>query len=238
LFFTGVGASIELLTPFLERITGRDVVTFDVPGLGGSRAPRWPYRLKSLARAAERLMTQLGYRGQIDVMGVSWGGFIAQQFAHQFRRRTRRLVLAATSAGVTMVPGRISALRHIVTPQRHTDAAYMRHHMDEIYGGLTDGLPHFQSHAFPPSKRGYLFQLLAVAGWSSAWFMPFLKARMLVLMGDDDRLVPVINGHILAWLTPGARLEVIPGAGHLFLITHRDTMAERVDAFLDGTRAP
>jgi poly(3-hydroxyalkanoate) depolymerase len=235
LFFTGIGASIELLAPFLERLTGRDVVTFDVPGMGGSPAPRWPYRLSSIVRTAERLMSQLGYSDRIDVMGVSWGGFLAQQFTHQFPRRTRAVVLAATSAGVTMIPGHPSALRHMIHPQRHTDAAYMRHHMAEIYGGLTDGLPHFQSHAFPPTTRGYAFQLMAIWGWSSAWFLPFLKARMLVLLGEADRLVPIANGRILKWLKPDAVLETIPGAGHLFLITHRDTMAERVEAFLDET---
>ena len=55
LFFTGIGASIELLAPFLERLTGRDVVTFDLPGLGGSPLGRWPYRLSAMARAADRL---------------------------------------------------------------------------------------------------------------------------------------------------------------------------------------
>lgn len=233
LFFTGIGASIELLMPFLERLTGRDVVTFDVPGMGQSPPPKWPYRLRSIAKAAERLMSDLGYAGVIDVMGVSWGGFAAQQFAHQFRRRTRSVVLAATSTGVTMIPGKLSALRHMAHPERHTDAGYMRRHMNEIYGGLTDGLPHFQSHAFPPSWRGYLFQLMAIWGWSSAWFLPFVKARMLVLMGEEDRLVPVANTRIFQFLKPDARCETVPGAGHLFLVTHRDKMAERIEAFLD-----
>jgi poly(3-hydroxyalkanoate) depolymerase len=231
-FFNGIGASIELLEPFLERLTGHHVITFDVPGIGGSPPMKWPYRLRTMARLADRLMTELGFTGPLDVMGVSWGGFMAQQFAHQFSR-TRALVLAATSAGMTMVPGHPSALKHMMHPQRHTDAGYMRQHMHEIYGGLTDGLPHFQSHSFPPTTRGYMFQLLALWGWSSAWFLPFLKSRTLILMGEDDRLVPPINGHILSWLTPDSRCETIPEAGHLFLLTHRDVMAARVEAFLD-----
>jgi poly(3-hydroxyalkanoate) depolymerase len=236
LFFTGIGASIELLAPFLEQLTGRDVVAFDMPGVGGSPLPRWPYRLRSIARTADRLMRDLGHAGPIEVMGVSWGGFLAQQFAHQHGRRTRSLILAATSAGVTMVPGRLSALRHMIHPERHSDAGYMRRHMNEIYGGQTDGLPHFQSHSFPPTRRGYMFQLLAIWGWSSAWFLPFLKARVLILMGDDDRLVPVANGRFLRWLKRDATCETIPGAGHLFLLTHRDAMARRVESFLDEGR--
>jgi poly(3-hydroxyalkanoate) depolymerase len=232
LFFTGIGASIELLDPFLELLTGRHVITFDVPGLGASPPPKWPYRLRTMARLADRLMNELGFTGTLDVMGVSWGGFLAQQFAHQFRR-TRCMILAATSSGMTMVPGRPSALKHMFHPQRHTDAGYMRRHMHEIYGGLTNGLPHFQSHSFPPTKRGYMFQLLALWGWSSAWFLPFLKSRTLILMGEDDRLVPAINGHILSWLIPNSLCETLPEAGHLFLLTHRDAMAERVEAFLD-----
>ena len=56
----------------------------------------------------------------------------------------------------------------------------------------------------------------------------------LVIQGDDDPIVPLSNARILARLVPDARLEVLPGAGHLFLIDQAAEAAERVDAFLSA----
>jgi pimeloyl-ACP methyl ester carboxylesterase len=103
LLFNGIGANWELAKPFLEALTTTTAVIFDVPGVGGSPRPLLPYRPSRLARLAAGLVTALGY-AQVDVAGVSWGGGIAQQFAHQYPKLCRRLVLAATAPGVTMVP--------------------------------------------------------------------------------------------------------------------------------------
>lgn len=233
LFFTGIGASIELLAPFLEQVAGRDVVTFDMPGTGGSPPAKWPYRPRAMARVADAILGQLSLTGPVDVMGVSWGGMIAQQFAWLYRAKVRKLVLAATTAGFFMIPGRLSALKHMLEPRRHVDPSYMRHHAKEIYGGDTESIPDFEARSLPPSPRGYLYQLLAIWGWTSAWFLPFLRRPSLILMGDDDRLVPTANGRILRTLMPDARLEIVADGGHLFLLTHRAEMAERIEAFLD-----
>src|SRR5262249_18391178 len=115
LLFNGIGANIELVEPFLEALDGPEVIVFDVPGVGGSPAPWRPYRPWTLARLSVRLLDQLGHE-QVDVLGVSWGGAIAQQFAFQHRKRCRRLVLAATSPGHLMVPGRLTVLLNMATP--------------------------------------------------------------------------------------------------------------------------
>jgi len=93
LLFNGIGANWELAKPFLEALTHTTAIIFDVPGVGGSPAPSLPYRPSTLARLAAGLVAELGY-GEIDVTGVSWGGGVAQQFAHQYPKLCRRLVLA------------------------------------------------------------------------------------------------------------------------------------------------
>jgi poly(3-hydroxyalkanoate) depolymerase len=233
LFFNGIGGSLELLAPFLELLEGRDMVTFDPPGIGGSERPRRPYRPRNVAAAGDRIMRELGFTGQIDVMGASWGGMMAQQFAHQFPERTRSLILAATTAGVVMIPGKLSALKEMVRPRRHVDPSYMVRHKKEIYGGKTDGLAAFWAQTLPPTRLGYLFQLLAISGWTSLWFLRFLTARTLILAGADDHLVPLANEKLLKRMIPDARLHVIEDGGHLFLLTHRDTLAPEVERFLD-----
>jgi pimeloyl-ACP methyl ester carboxylesterase len=63
------------------------------------------------------------------------------------------------------------------------------------------------------------------------WFLPFLRAKTLILMGDADRIVPPVNGSILASLMPNARLEIVPG-GHLFLISRANDVVPMIKAFL------
>ena len=111
LFFNGIGANIELVAPFARRLGNRDFIIFDMPGVGGSPDPVVPYNPFTMSATAAKLMDQLGYAGQtIDVMGVSWGGAMAQHFAMQYAQRVGRVILAATSAGWLMMPGKISAL--------------------------------------------------------------------------------------------------------------------------------
>src|SRR5919204_5522565 len=104
--FNGIGANIELVEPFLKALDGPEAIVFDVPGVGGSPSPWLPYRPSTLARRSAQLLDQLGHE-QVDVLGVSWGGALAQQFAFQHASRCRRLVLAATSPGHLMVPAKL-----------------------------------------------------------------------------------------------------------------------------------
>jgi pimeloyl-ACP methyl ester carboxylesterase len=72
-----------------------------------------------------------------------------------------------------------------------------------------------------------------MAGWTSVPFLPFVKAPTLVLMGDADPIVPLVNGKFLAALIPKARLEVIADGGHLFLVTKAAQSAPLIRQFLD-----
>jgi len=97
LIISGLGARLELAEPFEREIIthGIQVIGFDAPGVGESTDYRWPRRIPGIARTVERLLEAVGHQ-QVDVLGVSLGGVIAQQLAHQAPRRVRRLVLAAT----------------------------------------------------------------------------------------------------------------------------------------------
>ena len=239
LLFNGIGANWELAKPFLEALTNTTAIIFDVPGVGGSPRSLLPYRPSKLARLAAGLVAELGY-AEIDVAGVSWGGGIAQQFAHQYPKLCRRLVLAATAPGFTMVPASPSVLWKMATPRRYTDRDYMNRIAADIYGGAFRSDPSLIGrHAATmhgARNLGYLYQLLAVAGWSSLPWLWSLPQPTLVLMGRDDPLVPPINGHILAALIPGAELQMVDD-GHLFFVTQPAKTAAMVEAFLtDASR--
>ncbi len=134
LLFNGIGGNIELLAPIARSMPGREVITFDVPGVGHSALPSRPYRLRYIARLAAALLDRYGH-AQADVLGVSWGGAAAQQFARTFASRCRRLVLCATAPGVVMVPARPSVLLKMATPRRYTSRDYSRSISGDIYGG-------------------------------------------------------------------------------------------------------
>jgi poly(3-hydroxyalkanoate) depolymerase len=239
LLFNGIGANWELAKPFLEALTNTTAIIFDVPGVGGSPRSLLPYRPSTLARLAAGLVAELGY-AEIDVAGVSWGGGIAQQFAHQYPKLCRRLVLAATAPGVTMVPGGPSVLWKMLTPRRYTDKEYMNRIAADLYGGAFRNDPSLIGrHAATmhgARNLGYLYQLLAVAGWTSLPWLWSLPQPTLILMGRDDPLVPPVNGHILAALIPNAELQLIDD-GHLFFVTRPAETAAAIEAFLaDASR--
>ncbi|MFN9848394.1 MAG: alpha/beta fold hydrolase [Alphaproteobacteria bacterium] len=232
LFFNGIGANIEIMASLAEWMPDQDIITFDMPGVGGSPSPRFPYRPWTMALRTTRLLDMLGYTGKVDVMGVSWGGGMAQQFAFQHPDRVGKLILAATAAGVFMAPGDPKVLAKMANPRRYIDPEFMRQNFEALYGEEMNSDAHI-GRLRPPSQRGYLYQLAAMAGWTSAFFLPFLKTPTLVLMGESDRIVPLVNGKFLARLIPNAQLETVPG-GHLFMVSRPAETVPVIRRFLAG----
>lgn len=236
LFFNGIGANMEAVAPFAELLEERPFITFDMPGVGGSPDPKVPYNAFLMARIAWLLLERFEI-DTVDVMGVSWGGAMAQHFALQHSGSVNRLVLAATTAGMIMVPGKISALSKMADPRRYIDPSYMEKHFATLYGGSTEGAAGHTGRITPPSKMGYFYQLLAMIGWTSAPFLPFLGKPTLILMGGDDQIVPIANGHILKALIRNAELKIIKDGGHLFLLSHLDESLDAIRAHLDAVDA-
>lgn len=238
LLMNGIGASLEVLQPFVDALDPRrTVVRFDVPGVGGSPRPVVPYNLTTFSPVVAAMLTRLGYEEPVDVLGLSWGGGLAQHFAVQNRRRVRRLILAATATGSLMVPANPRVLARMLTPRRHRDPEYARTIAGEIYGGTMRAHPeraaevlHSASRLGP--RRGYYFQLAASTGWSSLPFLKLIRQPTLLVMGDDDPIVPVVNARIMARLLPDARLHLYRG-GHIALITEAGELAPVIEEFLD-----
>lgn len=239
LMFNGIGANLELALPFIRALGARGLgsLIFDVPGIGGSPEPVRPYRPGTLAKLAFNLLAELGIDTPVDVAGVSWGGGLAQQFARQYPDATRRLILVATSPGVVMIPGKISALAKMAGPRRYIDRGYMRSIAGELYGGAfrkDPSLIHEHAAAMKgATPYGYVLQLLAMSGWTSIHWLHTLRMPTLVLSGTDDPLIHTFNARLLAARIPNARLALIDD-GHLFIVTQPDATAMIVDDFLSG----
>jgi poly(3-hydroxyalkanoate) depolymerase len=240
--FNGIGASLDLLQPFVDAVDPAiPVVRLDVPGVGGSDLPRWPYTFASLARLVGRVLDQLGY-DRVDVLGISWGGGLAQQFALQNPRRCRRLVLVSTATGWMMVPGHPRVLSRMATPRRYRDPEYAASIAGSIYGGSLRRQPELvrtllDGHEPEASRAGYLLQLGAGTGWASLPFLPWIRQPTLLLAGDDDPIIPLINARMMHKLMPHSDLRVFPD-GHLGLITRAEELGPLVSEFLQSGGGP
>lgn len=203
LYFAGIGTRIEEVIPLANKFPDREFVSFDIPGIGGSPQPLLPYTIGAVACMAADLLKELEIDAA-DIVGLSWGGAVAQQFAVQHAGLVRRMVLKATSTGMLSVPGDMTALGQ------------------EISSGFE-----------LPSVAGFGYQLMALAGWTSVPFLPLVDKPTLIMMGTRDSVVPMANGHILRLLIPGSRLYKVKGGGHMFAQTHLDQTAAEMRRFLD-----
>ena len=242
LLANGIGASLETFDPFVAALDPAiEVIRFDVPGVGGSPLPVRPYRFRTLARLLTGLLDELGH-DSADILGISWGGAVAQQFALSARRRCRRVVLVATGTGALMVPGNPWVLATLATPRRYLDPGYTRRIAGQLYGGSARQDAEKIVRVLHPWTRvgpslGYLYQLTAAAGWTSLPLLPLLRQPTLVLAGDDDPIIPLVNARVLAGLIPHARLHVYHG-GHVELALQPALLAPMIGQFLTEAAAP
>ena len=237
LLCNGIGAPIEMWTPFRDPL-GRPTIAFDAPGVGESQVPLIPPTMSGVARLALQILDRLEVP-TVDVLGVSWGGALAQEVARRGGERVRRLVLCATMAGGLPVPGDPRVLAILATPLRYWSPSYLDRVAPRLYGPDVAGNPEMMAHqrrarfTRAPSGRGYVWQMLALRRFASVLWLHKLAQPTLVLAGESDPIVPVANGRILAGRIPNARLEVVEG-GHLFLLTNPVEMAALVNEFLDS----
>jgi pimeloyl-ACP methyl ester carboxylesterase len=232
----GLGGNVEMWEPFrsgLVERTGATTVAFDVPGTGGSPVGCVPWPLAAIGRLTTRVADAVGI-GTFDVLGLSWGGLLAQQVALTAPRRVRRVVLTNTNFGWGSLPGSPRALAVLGTTARYRS----REALDQArsaFGGLAEPAEQHTAArlARPPSTRGYFHQILALAGWSSLPVLPLIRQPVLVLAGDDDPAIPLPNARLMTRLLPHARLEVLPGGGHLLLFERTSEAVDIVARFLE-----
>jgi poly(3-hydroxyalkanoate) depolymerase len=238
LVLNGIGAALDLLDPFVDALPAdREVIRFDPPGVGGSPDVLLPYHLTTFAPVVGDLLVELGY-GRVDVLGYSWGGALAQQLAVVRPAQVRRLVLVATTTGALAVPPSPRVLGRFIAPRwphRQVDALAVA---AELYGGTVRTHPERTvqmllaiTDSLHRSRRGYAQQLAAMVGWTSLPVLRLIRARTLVVAGDDDPIIPPLNAAILGRGIPDARVHRHPG-GHLAIITEAAELAAVTAEFL------
>lgn len=236
----GSSANLEVLAPLVDILSRtRRVVAFDQPGMGKSPSTYPTLCVPTLAAMCERLATDLGLR-QLDLLGYSFGGTVAEQLALTRPRLVRRLVLVAAVYGAGGIPtdpiSSMTVLAH-QTPIRPWARTLAR----RAYGGVVarddDALTAYEEaiNQAGPDPLSLLGQAIAVSTWSGLPWLWALRCPTLVIAGTDDSVVPLANAKLIAALIPRARLELLPHAGHLLVMDQAADVAGLVEAFLRQT---
>jgi poly(3-hydroxyalkanoate) depolymerase len=243
LLIMGLGGNIEMWAPLERELheRGFQTIAYDASGTGHSPPRFVPLRPSGLARQAAHLLDALGVP-DAHVLGVSFGGGVAQELALRNPHRVRRLVLASTACGLGGVPGNPVALGLLATPMRYYSPHFLQATAKWMYGPINDvdgALMRQQISARrsrPPTLWGYVSQLYASAGWTSLPWLHRIAAPTLVLAGSKDPIVPAVNARFFAARIPKATVHVVPDAGHLLLMDHAAHSAEVIASFLRQPR--
>jgi pimeloyl-ACP methyl ester carboxylesterase len=215
-------------------------IVFDNRGIGKSGTGSGPQPMSTMAADAVAVLDAAGVKSA-HVLGVSMGGYIAQELALQFPQRVRSLVLGSTACGgehtikadeevIDLVKARVN-----MSPEQG-----IRVLIPYIYDAQTpaeriDADLAIRLRTYPATDT-YTAQLQAIWEWESYGRLGQLRMPTLILHGKHDRLVPPENGRLLAEKIPGARLEMLSNASHLLFSDQPDEMARLVIGFLTDQR--
>jgi pimeloyl-ACP methyl ester carboxylesterase len=195
------------------------VITFDNRGVGRSDVPAGPYPISLMASDAAAVLDAAGVESA-HVYGVSMGGMITQEFALQYPKRVKSLILGCTASGgpeaVRAEPEVLEVLtRQGMTPEEAAlainpyiyDKSTPKERIDEDMKIRLE---------WSPTAEGFMAQLQGIIAWEAYSRISQIAAPTLVIHGETDQLVPPANGKMIAGRITGAKLVMIPHASHIF----------------------
>ena len=220
------------------------VVAFDPRGVARSGGRDEAFTIAELADDVAALLDALGVESA-HVLGASFGGFVAQEFALKYPERTRSLVLACTSSGggghVSPPPETLAAIastKGLNTEERVREnlllafsPEYLAREAEEV-----EHIARLRAEN-PVPEYVYTRQLQAAVGFDAARRVGAIKVPTLVVTGDADVIVPPENSRNLAGAIPGAELRTVRGGSHTFFIERAAEFNRIVTDFIERTRA-
>ncbi|KRF06749.1 hypothetical protein ASG88_19280 [Nocardioides sp. Soil777] len=254
LLLHGLGCDHTTWAPVIDSLARRyTVIAPDLLGHGESDKPRADYSVGGYANGMRDLLTVLGI-DRVSVVGHSFGGGVAMQFAYQFPERTERLILVGSGGlGPEVTP----AIRAITTPGfhqamglltlpgvRHVGTAGMRALAAtgvRATRDLTELADIYDSFKDPRTRAAIRHVVRAVVDWRGQIVTMADRAYlteampMCVVWGRNDQVIPVRHAGNAAALAPSARVEIIPNAGHFPHKDHPQRFVKIVNDFIRST---
>ncbi len=241
LFFNGSGATLELIGPMLDPFTAHfDVVAHDQRGLGKTSIPPGPYEMADYAADAAALLDDVGW-DSCRVVGTSFGGMVAQEFAVTWPERVERLALNCTSPGGKFAAfglhtlesksaDEAAAIGATLLDTRFTPEWLAEHESDRMVAEMV--AQRRSAPTDPEVARGQREQLLARSRLDVLDRLDRITCPTLIASGKYDGISPPENGDAIAERVPDATLRVYEG-GHMFFMQDPTAMPEILD-FLAG----
>jgi pimeloyl-ACP methyl ester carboxylesterase len=239
-FRTGLWLWFKQVAAFAEKFR---TIIFDPRGIGQSDQSGEPLTVKTIAGDLSGLLSALGIE-QAHILGASFGGFVAQEFAIAYPQMTRSLILCCTSFGGTshVLPSvstlqMLAAIEGLNTEERTRQnllmafsPKFIAERPEEIEEVITLRLSN------PVTDQAHFAQLQAAAIFDAASRVSEIKAPTLVITGDEDTIVPPGNSQNLTARIPHARLKVIAGGSHMFFIEQPENFNQAVIEFISQVR--
>jgi pimeloyl-ACP methyl ester carboxylesterase len=217
------------------------VTVFDNRGVGESDAPEGPYSVPQMAADVAAVLDAAGHE-RAHMLGVSLGGFIAQEFALTYPERIDKLVLCSTMAGGPkshpMPADGMAAFAKFPTMDREAGLRLMVENslgergLHEVPGLADEIYAYRLEHA--PTLAAWQAQAAAGMAFDAYDRVGAISAPTLVVHGGTDNVVDTRNADLLGELIPGARVEVAPNRGHLMVWEDSEHVAEIVTEFLQA----
>ena len=210
-------------------------IAFDNRGVGQSDAPAGPYSIPQMASDAAAVLSAAKVNAG-HIFGVSMGGMIAQEFALQYPKKVRSLILGCTAAGgPEAVRADQAAVEVLMTRSANPDE-FTRAISPFIYDRATP-LKRIDEDAdarrkWYPTADAYFAQLQAILAWEAYSRLAQITLPTLVIHGENDLLVPAENGKMIAARIPGAKLVLIPNASHIFITDQTEAAHAAILDFL------
>lgn len=195
------------------------VVAWDAPGAGASSDPPSNYTTTSYARCLATFLDTMGIE-DTHVVGLSWGGILAQEFYRMCAQRCRSLVLADTYAGWRGSLPEAVWTERLAACLRDAEAPPETVVQKFVPGVFTDAAPPALREEFAAIVSGFHAAGFRLMSLSSAEvdtrdLLPHIAAPTLLLWGSDDRRSPLSIAAQFHAAMPRAQLAIIPNAGHL-----------------------
>lgn len=246
LFFNGSGATLKSTALLIGALAKTcTVLAHDQRGLGETSVPDGPYTMAQFAEDGAALLDHVGW-DTCAVVGISFGGMVAQEFAVSYPQRVEKLVLLCTSAGGeagssyplhelgALTPEERAARITVLTDNRFTPEWLEAHPDDAAMVRMRN-----EQAAIPKSKetlKGEALQLGARIGHDVTDRLHRVTAPVFVTAGRFDGIAPVANSEEIVKRLPDASMAVYEG-GHLFTAQDRRAI-EDIRTFLTTGKRP
>ncbi|MBX3235730.1 MAG: alpha/beta fold hydrolase [Nitrospiraceae bacterium] len=246
----GAGLPLVFLHAFpVNRTMWRDQITdlssqfrtiaIDLRGHGESDAPLWSYSLDDYADDVRALLDRLQIP-QAVLIGLSMGGYVGFAFCRKYPQRVKGLVLCDTRAQADSPEGRAGRFNLAQAASKQGAAAVADMMVPKLLGATSiqtrsEVVERVRRMVLSNPVNGIVVDLMAMAARpDSTPLLGTIASPTLVIIGDEDHTTPLADATLMAERIPGAKLAIIPGAGHLSNVEQPTTFNRVLREFLQS----